>query len=260
MLSVDLKYSQSAATLALLRPLTGLDEQAIRGRGLVAAVSLVARLLVRSGSTLDPEALTSLAVADFDRIVLRLQQWLYGDALECQSACRACQTRFEFTLPLASLAVGGNGSSAVSRVPQRPGWFRAQSGVVFRLPTLGDLFAGLTQERLRVICTEGEVGFSSTEEADAVFAAAGPLANEMIETACPQCKAAQVVVLDLVDYLMDTLARERPFVVHETHRIACAYGWSLRDIQTLERDDRRAFVRLIAEEAAVRTRLQRRAG
>ncbi len=259
MLSVQLKHSQVAAPVALVRRLTGSDESALRGNGLGAAVSLVSRLLVPSPAALEVEELTALAVADLDRIVLRLQESLYGDSLECRSTCRACGEGFEFALPVASLVKRPSlESSRVRPDPARRGVYVTEDGVCFRLPTVLEALQKVEAETLSASCVVGDKPFASTKEADSAFAVAGPLACETLESVCPHCSAQQLIALDLVDYLMDMLARERPFLIHETHRIACTYGWSLREIQSLDREDRRAFVRLIAQEAAARSRAGRR--
>lgn len=259
MLSIQLKHSQLVAPLALVRRLTGLDERALRGNGLGAAVSLVSRLLVPSPPALEAEELMALAVADFDRIVLRLQASLYGDSLECRGSCRACGEGFEFALALDSLMKSSSSDSSLVRPdPTQRGVYITARGVRFRLPTVLEALQKVDAEELRTRCVVGDEPFASTEEADSAFAVAGPLACETLESVCPHCGAQQLIALDLVDYLLDMLARERPFLIHETHRIACTYGWSLHEIESLEREDRRAFVRLIAQEAAVRSRAGRR--
>lgn len=259
MLSVQLKHSQLAAPVALLRRLTGSDESAVRGNGLAAAISLVGRLLVPSQAALKAEELTALAMADLDRIVLGLQESLYGGTLECKSTCRACGKAFEFSLPAASLVQSSSPERPLVRPdPLRRGVYVTESGVCFRLPTVLEALQKAGAERLATSCVVGDKPFASPQEADSAFAAAGPLACETLDSACPHCSAQQLIALDVLDYLMDMLARERPFLIHETHRIACTYGWSLHEIQSLEREDRRAFVRLIAQGAAVRSRAGRR--
>jgi hypothetical protein len=256
-LSIELTYSCGTAAVAFLRPLAGQDENAIRGTGLPAALALVGRLLVPSGIALGAAALPDLAIADFDRILVALQRDLYGDTLECRSSCSECDEAFEFSLPLELLAARDSDCPA-QRVTERRGWFSTDGGTVFRLPTVSEVLHKASSETLMKICADEGSVFGSVEEADAAFAAAGPLACETIDSACPHCEAEQATGLDLVDYLTEMLARERPFLVHETHCIARAYGWGLKEIHSLPRDDRRAFVRLIGQKKAVRERTGRR--
>lgn len=256
--SIELTYSREEARVACLRPLTGLDESAVRGTGLRAAVALVGRLLVPATGALGAADLGRIAMADFDRLVMALHRELYGERLDCRSDCGDCDESFEFSLTLDDLIAPAETPASTEAVPERRGWFRTGGDVMFRLPVLAEVLRKVPADTLVHACSEPEGAFSSIGEADAAFAAAAPLASEIIETACPHCGADQKIGLDLVDYLTEMLSRERPFLVHETHCIARAYGWGLREIHAMPREDRRAHVRLIGQEKAVRARAGRR--
>ena len=64
--------------------------------------------------------------------------------------------------------------------------------------------------------------------------------------------SAQDVAFSLEAHLLGLLAQERPFLTHEIHLLARAYGWSLGEILQLSRDDRRTLVRLCEAEHEAR--------
>lgn len=258
MVSIKLTYSRVEAATACLRPLTGLDESAVRGTGLRAAAALVGRLLAPAPDALEVTDLGAIAMADFDRIIMALHRDLYGEQLDCRSRCADCGESFEFNLPLDHLARAPDNARSITPVSGRPGWFSTADGMIFCLPVLADVLRKVSAADLVAACSPPEGGLLTVVQADAAFAAAAPLACETIETACPHCEADQRIGLDLIDYLTEMLSRERPFLVHETHCIARAYGWGRREIHAMPRDDRRAHVRLIGQEKAVRARAGRR--
>jgi hypothetical protein len=123
--------------------------------------------------------------------------------------------------------------------------------VEFRLPSCEDLegVAGLPAGRRRAAllarCIEGS---GSDDEIEAAMAALGPTLDTDVDTVCPHCTNAQKVRFAIDRYLLRSLANERRFLLHETHRIARAYGWSHQEIMSLQRRDRHEYVRLIDAE------------
>ena len=82
----------------------------------------------------------------------------------------------------------------------------------------------------------------------AAMAALGPTLDMDLATTCPHCRARQSVRFAIDRYLLQCLAKERRFLLQETHRIARAYGWSHAAIMALPRRDRQDHVRLIDAE------------
>ena len=78
--------------------------------------------------------------------------------------------------------------------------------------------------------------------------ALGPTLDTDVNTACPHCVSQQNVRFAIDRYLHRSLANERRFLLHETHRIARAYRWSHETIMALPRRDRQEYVRLIDAE------------
>jgi hypothetical protein len=74
-----------------------------------------------------------------------------------------------------------------------------------------------------------------------------------VDTTCPHCANQQNVRFAVDRYLHRSLTNERRFLLHETHRIARAYGWSHHEIMTLPRRDRQEYVRLIDAERQSRS-------
>jgi len=234
MIRVELPTSTASAPFIVLRTLTGRDEIALpEGEGLGAVVDLV-KGLRRDGAA----EIEDISVADFDLVAAGMFTSLYGDRLDCRGQCRACGEGFEFTLSCKAL------------LPQDkvvPGGVYETDGVRFRLPTLRDLAGSRGDDLWRGCCLDG--CFASAEAADAAFESIAPLGVDDIDTVCPKCSEAQRLRFDIVDYLAGMLRRERPFLLHEIHCLARAYGWSLGEILSLERDNRRDLVRLVTHEA-----------
>lgn len=228
----------------------------IRGDEEVADLSahaLASRLIVAGSVPQD-----RLSLADQDRIMAEIYRAIYGAVVECHVPCPACGKRFEMTFDLddwmatltldpgADVRAGPEGTFVLEGAGQgRP--------IRFRLPREADLMVvtGLTADRaaeiLRTRCVlEGDPNDARLE---AVMARVGPLLDDQIETACAYCGHEQSVAFNLSDFLIASIARERPLINREIHQLARAYHWSRPDILAMPRSSRRQHVRLILEES-----------
>src|SRR5437763_847879 len=70
------------------------------------------------------------------------------------------------------------------------------------------------------------------------------------DTTYTECSARQKVRFDIQYYLLQILEKKRKQIAREIHRLASAYQWSLAEILSLRRSERRAFVELIESESA----------
>lgn len=235
---------------AFLRALSGADELAAEA----GALALLDRLLVASSRAIRPGEAARLPVADRDRLLVALQRDLFGDRIEADAPCRACNRPFAVVFSLAAL-VDGQRAPRPEGVegPDAAGHYRLGE-VAFRLPTCEDLdtVLGLPREDARATllarCIVEGTGAGREAEIETAMAMLGPTLDTDIETTCPHCATPQGVRFAIDRYLLGCLANERRFLLQETHRIARAYGWSHQAIMALARRDRQDYVRLIEAE------------
>ena len=198
-----------------LRALNGSDEFLLDVADPRAPHALLRCLVLEVG---DIDALT---IAEYDRLLVAVFEALYGDRVEARTQCAACSEPLDISLSLAALAAAPPDVAIELAGPDERGTFLLPDGRRIRAPTVGDVERAVRS---------GDVAAT-----------------------CPQCAAAQPVRFDLANFLGASLARERPFLLREMHLLARAYGWSLAEILSLTRDDRRALARLCeAERAAAR--------
>ncbi len=255
MMRVELRQSVAGRRWAKLRPLTGDDEMAVDPADAGAANALLMRLLEGSDAAIGPDCLMALSVADRDRLLAAIYRVEFGDSIVGVAACGHCGEEFEFNFSLnALLAHQDRGSDQVVR--DGDGFYRLADGCRFRAPTLGDMeevaklpidtAIGALLDR----CLEVPVAGRSRDAVQAALEQVAPILNIDVESQCPHCGATQSVAFNLESYLLRVLAQERRFLTHEIHRLAVSYGWSLRDILSLSRGDRRSLVRRVEAEWA----------
>ena len=235
---------------AFLRAVTGADEV----RADAGAIALLDRLLAAGSQTIRPGEAAHLAVADRDRLLAAIHREMFGDRIEADAPCRDCGRLFAVTFSLAAL-VDGQRTQRPDGVdgPDDAGCYRLGE-LTFRLPTsqdlddVVDLPAGQRRAALLARCIVEGSGSGREDEIEAAMAALGPTLDTDVDTTCPHCANRQNVRFAIDRYLHSSLANERRFLRHETHRIARAYGWSHHEIMTLPRRDRQEYVRLIEAE------------
>ena len=75
-----------------------------------------------------------------------------------------------------------------------------------------------------------------------------PIMDIELAASCAECGHVHTVEFDIQSYLLGALLGERRRLMREVHRIAAFYGWSLDEILSLERTERRQLVDLIEDE------------
>jgi hypothetical protein len=232
-----------------LRALSGADEFLLYPGEPRAATLLLRRLLV-DGADVD-----ALNVAEYDHLLAEVFDALYGDRVEARTRCNACSEPLEISLSLAALAAAPDVEIELSG-PDERGVFGLPDGRRIRPPTIADLDRAVGSggtAALRRACVVAGDPDADPETLEAALEAAAPALTRDVAATCPHCAATQEVRFDLAAFLVASLARERPFLLREMHLLARAYGWSLTEILSLNRDDRRTLARLCeAERAAAR--------
>jgi hypothetical protein len=253
MTRVKLRESVAGRGWAKLRPLTGEDEMTLDLDDTGAANMLLRRLLADSSTTVGPQCLPSLSVTDRDRLLAEIYRAEFGDRVVGVVACAHCGEEFEVDFSLNDLLTHQeHGSDGGTRDGE--GFYCLGDGSRFRAPTLGDMeevaklpidaALGALLDR----CIAAPVAGTGREAIQAALEQVAPILNVDIGSQCPHCLTTQNVPFDLESYLLRALAQERRFLTHEIHRLAVSYGWSLRDILSLSRGDRRSLVRRVEAE------------
>ena len=262
MLQVQLKPGLKNGKWACLRSLCGHDEGFINGIGLVEAIQFLDRLLIEvPGTTVGPGKASKLAVCDCDRLFAALYRRYFGEQIDSTVSCQNCNASFELSFALPKLmATLENELPTKVTGPDRVGLYTLADGRRFRLPTVGDRYSiiGLEPERavtalLQRCLVEGDPK-QNPEELEMAMDEVGTVLDLDLDATCPECGASQTVRFNIQTYLLVALKHEQQFLNREVHHIARAYGWGYQEILNLTREERRAFVRLIGAEPALRRR------
>jgi hypothetical protein len=240
--------------------LCGHDEALPYGASTFESVAFLDRLLVKvPGTSVEPGRAKELAICDCDRLFAAIYLHYFGEHIEGTARCRNCGEPFESSFSLRDLMTSiEDSATATTMSPDENGMFTLPDGRRFRLPTPGDQYEvmGLDAKQaatalLERCLVEGDPA-QDPQMIQMAMDEAGPLLDLDIQAACPHCGASESVRFDIQTYLLAALAYEKRFLHHEVHFIAMAYGWRYEEILNLTREDRRAFVRLIAADAGVR--------
>ena len=254
MFEVGLRSSAVHARRVRLREPCAWDELLAENAGSAQVTELIASLLVGGTSAwLSREEVGRLSLSDRDRIVAALHTHCFGDRVESVVTCRACQEPFEIGLSLAELVESLSSPAAAVGIEaaDEAGHYLLASGARFRLPTIEDELEVTTlpvADAARALLARCGVSLESEVEQSGVERAMesiAPVVDLDIPVTCAHCAAEQAVHFEMVSFFLSTLARERPILLREIHRIASAYHWSSHEIMSLPRSLRRAHVALV---------------
>jgi hypothetical protein len=150
---------------------------------------------------------------------------------------------------------GGRGDA--ERYPDNT--YRLPGTPRFRLPTGRDerAVAGLSavdaeRELLRRCLVDGAPG--APDVLEQALERLAPLINVDLAARCAECGVDQMVHFDIQSYLLGALANEHRRLMIDVHRLAATFHWSLAEILTLPRTERRTLVDLIEADRPRRVR------
>ncbi len=257
--STSLRFAGEFASVGV-RELTGFDEQAVRGTGTAAAIGLLDHVVeVPPGASWRAARLTA---SDRDLLLAAVYRLNYGTGVDTTVNCRACGGPFDLSFSLDELlrsVYGAGESPGVERLPD--GAWRAPGGARFRLPTGEDELAvaaleapAAAQALFERCVAEAPSEPAAREAVEEALESLAPVLDLDIQTACPECGAAQALHFDLLSYLLGSIEQGREQLRREIHRLAEAYHWGLHEILGLPRGERRAFAALIDAERPARRR------
>ncbi|WP_433796253.1 hypothetical protein [Actinoplanes sp. CA-252034] len=236
---------------AMLREPAGADEQSVGGTTTADAVRLLDRLLTDDpASAVRPGDAATLTVVERDLLLAAAYRLGWGPRISGVVTCAACAAPFDLDFRLADLADR-------VRAEAPAGVVTLDDGVTFRLPTAQDEAAVLglpPDEAERALLARCLIsGAPETHGPRVEQAMAGAGIDLDLAATCPECGHGADIRFQIQDYLLATIRCDWATLIHDVHRIAVAYGWSLTEILSLPRGSRRAFVALLDGEPIPRT-------
>lgn len=255
--AISIRFSPEVRQVRL-HELTGYDERRVTGTNTEAALQLLDAVLVPppiEGIRLTAE---DLVAADRDRLLAALYLRTFGDRIESTLHCTGCTQPFEIHFSLKALATTlDQRSPQPSFAPVTANLFEAAEGWRFRLPTGRDERAaasgsGAIESTLAERCS---VSTETTPDADVLQSAmeeVAPLLETELKASCPECGRNHVIHFDIQTYFLSSLLNEKSRLASEIHRLALSYGWSLSDVLSLTRTERRRLVELVDTETTRR--------
>jgi hypothetical protein len=233
-----------------LRELTGHDERAVTGTATADALALLDRLIVPRD---DPRLqAVDLVAADRDCLLAAVCLRAFGDRIDRTLDCDGCRRPFDISFSLPAVLASVEPTRHPGRLrPSADNVFEGGGGRRFRLPTGRDeqratrLPPEEAEAALLRCCAVGDSSAMAPEELQALLTETAPLVDLELAARCPDCGQIRQLHFDVQSHLLASLLDERTRLLTEVHRLALAYGWSLEEILSLRRSERRLLVEWI---------------
>jgi hypothetical protein len=216
-------------------------------------------LLSLEQSNADVKALAELPLGVRDAALLRIQQDLFGDKLECVTNCPACSSVLEFTASAGEFLLQAGKPGIGEYWLERHGY-----RIRFRPPNSADLAVSLDEAaaadafRAHILrrCVLAIHGPEENADIDGLpvdltdtlveeMERRDPLGTIWLELECVHCRHAWRSLFDIATLLWSNLDRWATMVLHEVHLLARAYGWTERDVLQLSAARRARYLGMI---------------
>lgn len=251
-------FFAEATTCARLHEMTGRDERAVSGIGTGDAIQLLDALLDNSSTQREPRLCAAdLVAADRDRLLAAVYERAFGDRIESTLGCARCAQPFELCFSLSELTKSILNPRSFNRWRHLgDGRYETAAGVPFRIPTGSDelavasLSSKAAESSLLSHCAESDAWPGGANAFEEMLNEVAPLLAFELKANCPECGHSHTLQFDIQSYLLGAIVGERRRLLAEIHRLAAAYAWSLDEILSLTRSDRRQFVKLIENETS----------
>ena len=247
---------------AELRPLTGQEEDWLIRHPAAPAAVAVTRLLSTCLLSLERRPVTAaiaaqLLVGDRDVLMLELRRLTLGEDFSALVTCGSCGDQMDVNFKAADVPVEcpltATGPHTLPLTT--PG---RQRTIRFRLPTGADqeavlgVPAGQAGEALlqRCLLDDGRLSLNAAERellADAIERNA-PKIDLELDLTCPSCGVQFVLPFDTTTFFLQELRSNSRYLLREFHSLAFHYHWNQTDILALDRERRRAYLSLLADE------------
>jgi hypothetical protein len=246
---------------AVLRPLTGQEEEWLAANPRIPAALAVTHILTACLVRLDDLTVTEelvrrLLVGDRDFLVLQLRRLTLGDDFQAVSACPFCNAKLDVSFKAREIPIEFRpqqaARSSIDFTDPRP----AGRTVFFRLPTGADQEAalGVRSDPVKAILdrciVDDSGGQLSAPEQEAVIEAMERIAPEIdveLDLSCPDCSKTFVAHIDTTAFFFAEIRLSARQLMREVHALAFHYHWSEADILRLRRDRRHTYLALLSE-------------
>ncbi|NVB80640.1 MAG: hypothetical protein HOV81_19755 [Kofleriaceae bacterium] len=229
-----------------VRALCGADEDSVDGTDTASAIALIDRVLVRvPGAVYGPGDAHALVAADRDRVLAAIYVREVGSKVTSSPVCASCKAAFDIDFDLSAI-VGALVPEAAAPMRAGDGSYTTAAGTRFQLPTGEDELCAASspspRDELAARCHLG--GPLDVEALAAAMEAAAPLVDIELDTSCAECGHPQSLHFDVQSFLLGWLVAERRQRMFEQHLLARSLRWSLTEILSLTRTQRRFHAEL----------------
>jgi hypothetical protein len=252
--TIPLRFA-GGGTIARIRELTGRDEYFVMGADTANAIDLLTNLLLSPSQNELPLRAADLVASDRDRLLAAVYKRTFGDRIEATLNCFRCDQPFDLNFSLDRVIESIKPNEQPGEwTALTNGEIQTSSGVKFRLPTGNDelaalgMKAGEVESLLLSRCVEGIALAGDRGAFEELLQQIAPLIDLELVASCPECRHVHKVQFDIQTYLLGALVTERRRLLSDINCIASAYSWSLDEVLSLSRSDRRLLVDLIENE------------
>ena len=207
--------------------------------------------LLESASGIAVDDLARLTIGERDRLLLALRIGTFGNRLECETRCPACDTRLELSFDASELL------TPAPRVAEKDFEIVDDDWTVrFRLPTSNDVAATADPDELAARLISSLVGPSSIGSSlgTAVrarlaerMAELDPQADITLDLSCAACGNRWKASFDPAAFLFREIEAAVGRLTSEVHQLARAYAWSEESILAMSPTRRRRYLDLVAQ-------------
>jgi predicted RNA-binding Zn-ribbon protein involved in translation (DUF1610 family) len=196
----------------------------------------------------DAEELARLPLGRRDARLLRVHAAMRGSALEATASCPHCGEAAEFALDVDELL--DRADAAVAPEPIDVGGRR----VVWRLADSRDVLAAsetndaeVAERVLLERCVDAGGSADVREAVTAAMAEADPLAEVLVDLACPACGELFAAEVDVQRFVWAEVRARALGLLRDVDALARAYGWTEVEVLALGDARRAAYLELAAE-------------
>jgi hypothetical protein len=269
---------------AELTPLTGRDEELLADKTTSAAVlvtALLTRCVQRIGTIapVNEDVARALLVGDRQFLLMKLRQLTFGDRVDATVRCPwpDCGEPVDVDFKISEVPIKENGVyAAVQEIELSPmavtasGLDIESARVRYRLPNGGDqellmpLLSVNEAEATTQLLSRCLLGLdrdqplspervrnlspAARDEIERHMEGVAPGVDLTLEAQCPHCGRAFPLPFDVQDFIFGDARVSHDLLYREIHYLAYHYHWSEHEILDMERDKRRRYIEILADE------------